>query len=187
MGLGVDYLKIHNALDFYNKIGYKKIEVPWFVPLSVLDITAPHNVESIPIVDTNHCMVGSAEQSFLHMIIRNELSPGKYVACTPCYRDEPIIDAIHQKYFMKVELINTENPDNIGFGLTVLDALTYFQYYIPDAAIRNFSDGSADIVTPDGLELGSYGIRSHEKTGPWVYGTGCAEPRLSYAMWETGK
>src|SRR5581483_9759318 len=39
-----------------------------------------------------------------------------------------------------------------------------------------------DIVTDDCycVELGSYGIRAHSNI-IWAYGTGCAEPRLSYA------
>lgn len=30
-----------------------------------------------------------------------------------------------------------------------------------------------------GYELGSYGIRRFKNLSQWVYGTGCAEPRLS--------
>jgi hypothetical protein len=30
-----------------------------------------------------------------------------------------------------------------------------------------------------GYELGSYGIRKYKNLFQWVYGTGCAEPRLS--------
>lgn len=40
-----------------------------------------------------------------------------------------------------------------------------------------------DIVTDlQKIELGSYGIRQHPSVGRWVYGTGLAEPRYSYAI-----
>lgn len=36
-------------------------------------------------------------------------------------------------------------------------------------------------ITYKGIELGSYGMRKCEFL-EWVYGTGCAEPRLSYCQ-----
>src|SRR3989339_1432441 len=97
MDTDVDYAKIADSLDFYESIGYKKINVPWTVSREADQITGKGLPEVTSILG-NH--VASAEQSFLELIINNKLSEGKFVACTPCYRDDNL-DEYHNKYFMK--------------------------------------------------------------------------------------
>jgi hypothetical protein len=56
--------------------------------------------------------------------------------------------------------------------------LEFYQKYIPMAETKKTNIGY-DIVYR-GMELGSYGIREDQFTNfKWIYGTGCAEPRLS--------
>jgi len=47
-----------------------------------------------------------------------------------------------------------------------------------DEVILKNKNGIYDITYKD-IELGSYGIR-HCEFLDWIFGTGCAEPRLSY-------
>ena len=77
---------------------------------------------------------------------------------------------------MKVELIN--------FGDNRLDdmmemCLSFYSKYLPVKKVQ--TEIGFDIMSYDGIELGSYGVRSnpHPLIGSWNYGTGCAEPRLS--------
>ena len=113
------------------------------------------------------------------LILQGKLPPGRYQAITPCFRDEPVLDEIHKYWFMKVELIDTLNCDAEAL---LRDALSFFSRYLP-CAIENFEDGSQDIVSqPDSIELGSYGVRTRQSVGSWAYGTGLAEPRMSYCI-----
>jgi hypothetical protein len=85
---------------------------------------------------------------------------------------------------MKVELINTIPGEQRTGGLDymVKTALGFFDQYIR-TAVKPMDGGSLDIVADkSGVELGSYGIRTNDKVGSWIYGTGVAEPRLSTAM-----
>jgi hypothetical protein len=65
-------------------------------------------------------------------------------------------------------------------------AQTFFQQYLSVKIIKTTEEhNSFDIVEETtGIELGSYGIRQYknpelEYDFTWIYGTGCAEPRLS--------
>ena len=52
--------------------------------------------------------MASGEQSFLYLYLKNFLPKGKYQTVTPCFREE-VFDETHTKYFMKNELIITDN------------------------------------------------------------------------------
>ena len=133
-------------------------------------------------------LVGSAEQSFIHLDSIGELGNGKFVACTPCFRNEDYIDELHQRSFMKVELYrnDTANPDDLaGF---IDEVVCFYRTRLnrsnPEAfkklVVRKFSDGTADLEL-GGIEIGSYGVRSYGDTH-WMYGTAIAEPRFSTAL-----
>ncbi len=170
----IDYTKLEMAIDFYRWKGYKQVEVPWIISDTAMYITAPSK-ESVVHSDCGS-LVASAEQSFLEMVIRKNITPGKYVACTPCFRKELIIDELHQNYFMKVELFVNDVVDESQLLKVVHHAYDFFNTQIDPDIVK--TDIGYDIVAK-GIELGSYGIRDHHLTGPWIYGTGCAEPRLS--------
>jgi hypothetical protein len=181
----VSYPKIHwdilaQSIDFYDRMGFAYVEAPWIVSDEAINVTLP------PEHKVTRCdagpLVGSAEQSFIQLALDGSLQPGRYVAATPCFRDDPP-DALHQRYFFKVELIEFGKEDRAPH-LAVRDmaetALIFF---------RGLPEGrDAEIVsTPQGLdielrgiELGSYGHRQHENLY-WIYGTGFAEPRFSIA------
>lgn len=191
------YRRLIEAMAFYEKCGFRAIDVPWAVSRAALDITRP--IQAGPETLLYHaggielCPVASAEQSFLQMqmdarTIGHHMT-GSYVAITPCFRNEHVVDALHQPYFMKVELISWDHADEDGMSRMLSLAGAFFERYLGWETVKNnefdpIGVGQAiDIVAKEsGIELGSYGIREHPAVGRWLYGTGCAEPRLSYAI-----
>lgn len=182
----IDYLKIAKAVEFYSDFRY--IEVPWAITKEVMGVTLPTGRTLYPF--EGNYLVASAEQSFLQMINDKKLNPGKYLAVTPCFRDDPLSET-HQRYFVKVELINYTGdtvPTVHLLNEMVQKSFQFFQQYLNPKIVDTSTDGrfilglSFDINSPENIELGSYGIRHHEDIGYWIYGTGVAEPRLSYAI-----
>ena len=113
------------------------------------------------------------------MIVNNNLKPGKYVGITPCFRDEPILDELHKSYFMKVELIDTLRADSLNN--MIQSAKEFYLKYL-DVSVIETQDEMYDIEdTKNRIELGSYGTRRY-KNIEYVFGTGCALPRLTYAI-----
>jgi len=181
----IDYRKISLALDFYESRGYQRVKVPWVVSPKAEMITG----RDFPAVASDlGYHVASAEQSFLQMILDGRLPVGKFVACTPCYRDEQETE-YSEKWFLKVELINylgfdrTKNPEK-SVKEILADAKNFLRKYLPAKAEK--TDIGFDLVSPDGIELGSYGWRRYGGFS-WVYGTGLAEPRFSQCLAKRGR
>lgn len=120
--------------------------------------------------------VASGEQSFIQMMLDGQ--PLKRAICvTPCWRFEPRVDMLHRKYFMKAELINAQDVDEGHLMDMVHDACSFFEKFFSVRTVK--TEIGYDIVEKGTrIELGSYGIRRY-KDLKWVYGTACAEPRLS--------
>lgn len=189
----INYKNLHDASVYYENCGFRRIETPWWVTEEINDVTKPADATSYKIDINDKVLVASGEQSFLYMINKGQLPPGKYQTITPCFRNEHF-DTYHSKYFMKLELIwilNNENKDIRDYLLSqvISDAKVLFLKQIEVEVVKTeqslydktiISD-SYDIVTKDGLELGSYGIRQCD-FATWIYGTGIAEPRFSKAV-----
>jgi len=197
------YRNLINAMLFYERAGYMALDVPWCVSDEAMNITRPvwaGTVNAAYIAGgKQQCPVASAEQSFLQIQLDSlaasgSLNTGTYVAITPCFRNEPVIDDLHQPYFMKVELYDAtanliSEAAEPRLNAMIERAERFFHQYLDVVVVPNeeydpLKVGEAfDIVAKGSrIELGSYGIRKHPKVGTWVYGTGCAEPRLSYAI-----
>jgi hypothetical protein len=215
----VQYRRLADAVEFYEKRGYRYMHTPFLVQQKVCNSTKPRQFRPIHhhIDALNHTfhIVASGEQSFLQLQYERHkfgkpLMTGKYQTITPCYRDERSIDDIHRIGFMKLELIdwgmNLKDEVIVQFkgespvGTVVATplgtdavasmaqtALEFFSQHIICEVFPNelVDEQGVDIATMSGLELGSYGVRKRTIRGfefNWVYGTGLAEPRLSYAM-----
>lgn len=190
--LHIDYRKLDESQNTYAKKGYRLIEVPWMVPLDPRMATSPGGrIDALiqsPFRDGNY-LVASGEQGFLHLMSSGLLPPGAYQSVTPCFRDEQV-DFLHRKTFMKNELIKTDEVSRKALDGMVEDALAFFSMYLPRELLivkeepAHGAEINLDImvnVHGEFMEIGSYGIR---RSGylRWVYGTGCAEPRLSAAV-----
>ena len=179
----INYQNLADSVEFYKNHGYVPIEVPWTVSEYVDDITKPADRIHYQLKHNNKCLIASGEQGFLYLYLKDYLPLGKFQTITPCFRDEPY-DLYHEKCFMKNELIITDDTSDIMLNKIIDDARAFYSKIIgcpiEELEIVNTSTDfeiSLDINFKD-VELGSYGIRETEFI-KWIYGTGCAEPRLS--------
>lgn len=150
--------------------------IPWLVEENISNITKPQNRNNFYVRDK--VLVASAEQSFITLLKNQDVGLGYYIGLSPCFRDEDDINNLHNNYFMKSELFITENVNSNNLQNVINHALEFFNQYIKCEVIK-INDLSYDIIdSKNKLELGSYGIRMHNNY-MWIYGTGCAEPRLT--------
>jgi hypothetical protein len=185
----INYDIIGQSVSHYSGLGYERIEAPWWVSTNVLNMTTPEWIEKTYYLEANKkCLVASGEQSYLYMMVKDRLPVGrKYQTVTPCFRDESI-DFLHKKCFIKNELIvncsglTIDKAEDMYHRMRE-DAFLFFKRYLDAREEETYEDAlmSTDIVSPQGVELGSYGIREHSGY-TWVYGTGVAEPRLSRVL-----
>lgn len=177
----IDYSLIAHALKYYEFLGYRRIETPWLVSKEINNITAPKDVEQYYVYKggKEKTLVASGEQSFLYLINKGFLpKEGRFVTCTPCFRNEDF-DLTHSKYFLKVELIVVGESVESYLNTVKLDCRRFFDNYVKCEEIQ--TDIGYDLIA-NGIEVGSYGIRSVPGLATWVYGTGLAEPRFSRVM-----
>lgn len=179
----IDYGLIARSIDFYEKEGFSRIESPWTVSKFIDGITKPKDRNSFEIVHNGKCLVASGEQSFLYLYLKGFLPKGMFQTTTPCFRDEPF-DFYHTKYFIKNELIITNDVTRPNLIKIVETATKFFETMFKKVDVISLYDGSYDIEV-EGQELGSYGIRETEFL-TWIYGTGCAEPRTSLLIKQYG-
>lgn len=181
----MNYGHIANALDYYQSRGYAYIrDAPWYVSHDAYNATKPEGSTDIRIATPAGMfgnLVASGEQSFIQMILDGQ--PLKRAICaTPCFRWESRPDEYHRQYFMKAELINGQDVDVGHLMHMIHEACSFFEQFIPQVRVIQAGPGY-DIVEKDSrMELGSYGIRTLDVAGrslKWIYGTACAEPRLS--------
>lgn len=179
---------IASALQFYKK-DFKLISVPMCVGFESILHTLPKgripllrdNTDS-PQEDTYY--VGSAEQGFIEMHSQGKLWNGYYAALTPCQRNEQE-DESHYTIFLKLELIIVGQhalPEMLTYVKTFLEQEDFDWVVVPS----DCKDNEVDIEV-NGVEVGSYGINVMPDGTPYTYGTGIAEPRLSYARGKWGK
>jgi aspartyl/asparaginyl-tRNA synthetase len=174
----INYKILTESLDFYEKQNFQRVETPWIVSDSVSNITKPVGGKDFSITEKNKVLVASGEQGFLYQYLKGFLPHGTYQTLTPCFRDEKF-DEWHHKYFMKNELIKTDSTTKTDLKSMIDLSMLFFKQYLPEKliSIKEYDSETFDIECA-GIELGSYGIRSCSFL-KWVYGTGCAEPRLS--------
>lgn len=170
----INYNILHESTVFYESKGFSRVESPWLVTDAIDSITRPKGVVPYTVSNKGKNLVASGEQSFLYMYLKDFLPKGKFQTITPCFRNESF-DFTHSKYFMKNELIQTKDVNKESLEIMVSNAIEFFSKYI-DVEIVTTSDGFD--LNWGQYELGSYGIRSCEFLD-WIYGTGCAEPRLT--------
>lgn len=177
--MNIEWSLIGQAIDFYSKYDFQYIEVPWTVSSEAIAVTLPIDKYGFlawhPKKELGF-LVGSAEQSFIQMMISGKLDPGRYSAATPCFREDDI-DQYHLPYFFKIELIDTISEsvnDTLSIAKSFFDKLS-----LKPTEILETSDNCYDIYL-NGIEIGSYGLRRYQKYA-WVYGTGLALPRFSQA------
>jgi hypothetical protein len=191
----MNYGNIAAAVDYYQKHGYVYFpDAPWYVAEAAYYATRPTDSKDVYLADgpaaalgdpVRKFMVASGEQSFIQMMLDGQ--PLKQAICvTPCFRIERNNDW-RRPYFMKAELINAHDVDLGHLVHLVHQAESFFEQFFSVRVVetgKNFRDEPLFDIVEKGtrVELGSYGIRRLEVAGrriDWIYGTACAEPRLS--------
>lgn len=174
----INYKLLDTSQKYYSNNGdFKVIEAPWTVTKMVSDITKPEDASHWTIKEKNKVLVASGEQSFLYLYLKGFLPKGRYQTITPCFRDDSF-DFIHTKYFMKNELIDTEDTSFKNLIDIIGIAKRFFQqYFVGDLKVEQTDENAFDLMWMQ-YEIGSYGIRECEYL-KWIYGTGLAEPRFS--------
>ncbi len=178
----IDYSLIANSITYYESLGFHRVETPWTVTPAVNKITAPANAHLFNI-DNGKCLVASGEQSFLYQYLKGFLPFGRFQTVTPCFRYEEF-DDLHTKYFIKNELIQTDDVSDTALSEMLLCAKNFFNDYFDNDVFvtQGVEKGEPTFdILYRGVELGSYGRRKCSYL-TWLYGTGCAEPRLSSTM-----
>jgi hypothetical protein len=172
------------TLEHFEQLGYKSIEVPWIVPSDIMKMTFPirDRIFSENNGGFETCygdLVASAEQSFLDLQVNQNLKKGSYVALTPCFRVEPVLDFLHKPYFAKTELYITDDVTNERFEEMIDQALVNFKKIAKNGHVFTIekTNVGCDILA-DGLEIGSYNKMSYNGFD-WLCGTAVAEPRFS--------
>lgn len=174
------------ALKFYEKKGYMPIDVPLVVDMNVSEHTKPNGVPELyhGKVDGEHkCYVASAEQSFIQLHKEGKLPNGRYMAVTPCYRHERFTSDTHYLIFMKLELIvvGVDFKDSDEAVEDLSEDCREFFLSVGKVINKCYDEynGGLDLCDSRGTELGSYGYRTMLDGTGYVYGTGCAFPRIS--------
>ena len=184
------YKNICDAEEFFTPYGFIKRDVPWLVSKEASDATKPNEGKDLYVLDADSdlgFLPASGEQSFIEMMIEGTLSEGLYQCTTPCFRIEDAPDDLHRLSFMKTELIIYGiNDSTINLRWLLGICRDYFGQYFDGEITIVLTEIGFDLVTSQGIELGSYGERRwsdpYGKEHTWIYGTGCAEPRLSQAV-----
>ncbi|AUS02890.1 hypothetical protein NVP2275O_309 [Vibrio phage 2.275.O._10N.286.54.E11] len=179
--MNIDTSLIFQAIKHYEEYGYNMVTVPMLVDEEASRLTKPKGCKDLYHKDKVY--VASAEQSFIQLYNEGELMTGKYMALTPCYRDEPELDDTHFNIFLKLELIKVYREGyKPGASVVLDDAYDFFKPLAKyNTKLVSFGNNNHDIEI-NGLEVGSYGYRQFSDGTWYVYGTGIAEPRLSYAL-----
>lgn len=194
MDIAVNWSRLGRAVDFYTQRGYTYVEAAWAVSPEATAITCPRPEFTGEVAQWGS-LVGSAEQSFIQMMMDETLPSGKFVACTPCVRLGDAVDDLHQIGFMKVELFRTDRVDDSAVESVIEDARLFMNLELgqnflfdPTAAprVERVQTHEGFDLELYGIEVGSYGRRSHPSMWKdWICGTGLAEPRFSTA-WAMG-
>ena len=181
----IDWALIGKAVDFYESARFKYVEVPWIVSDEAVNATLPEGARPMRVAfGGERSLVGSAEQSFLQMMLYDKLEPGSYVAASPCFRDD-VVDEWHFKDFLKVELIMVvDQPAPREYARSLaMEAAVFFRKVggAESQHLRLVETAIGLDLEYGGVEIGSYGVRSN-RGHHWVCGTGLAEPRFSQAL-----
>lgn len=181
----INYDNIAASIEYYQTIGYERIEAPWWVSEDIMKMTAPTDHEKDYLLNTNKkVLVASGEQSFLYMATKGRLPNGSYQTVTPCFRNESI-GRLHRKCFIKNELIIVGEDLKYKLKKITNDCFKFFHQVVPkefhdQLNVIKLLENQYDIFLGD-VEIGSYCHRKNEVL-EWICATGCAEPRLTMAI-----
>lgn len=181
----IDYELLAKAVEFYRRAGFFQVEVPWMVSPISDSLTRPEGRRAFEVVPTGLNLCASGESGLRERwSLDNHIYPDvDYFTVTPCFRDEsPGRELTHSREFMKLELGRATSDLKVAQRTALMyfdNARAFAESIHPKLrfSLQNTGGGHYDLEY-QGLELGSYGVRSGHDSY-WVYGTGLALPRFS--------
>lgn len=160
----------------YGFVEYTKL--PWHV--SNLAIKMTTNFKPHKTMDGN--FVGSAEQSFIELMLNNKLDKEvRYVAISPCLRNDNI-NEIHDRQFYKAELFScSESYDYRDDFIKI--AKDCMKKFIDDKIkiTEQVIDCNQTDLLINNIEVGSY-VSKFYNGKKWTCGTLIAVPRFNIAI-----
>ncbi len=179
--LSIDANLLAAAQNYYANYGYIDTPTPWLVGEAAYRATLPPDHDGYEwqsLLGGYH--VGSAEQGFMQLMADGVAIPERAQSTSPCYRGEPTYDDLHWPYFYKLELYNADTSDTSLAEMIATARGLFTQMDIPTRIVQT-GDRAYDLETAKThIELGSYGVRTFQGH-TWLYGTGLALPRASFA------
>jgi hypothetical protein len=124
----IDFKLLNDSIYFYEEYGFLRIESPWTVSIEVDDITRPLDKTPFELKHNNKRLVASGEQSFLYLYLKEFLPKGSFQTVTPCFRYDEF-DFLHTKYFMKNEIIKTDEVNDYECEKMVDMCFNFFTKY----------------------------------------------------------
>lgn len=189
----MNYKLISQAAELYSDRYVYVPDAPWAVGREAYYATKPYDAgPDITLVvegQPTQYMVASGEQSFIQMMLDGRFIKRAY-CITPCFRPDRY-DYLKRPQFEKLELINADDVTFANLYHMMHDAASFFERHV-DIKFIQTGPMSFDIIERQTrIELGSYGLREMNLPDgrhlEWIYGTGCAEPRLSVAIHGSGR
>lgn len=181
----INYQRLVIASKIYDAY-FKQIDTPTIIESWIDDLTRPPSKAPF-VVDSTLRLAASGEQGFLQLRAQGLLPDGTYQTISPCFRKD-IVDELHQHQFVKLELIEIATsikPDFVELQIQrmMLVSKMFFESQGITSNIIETGPKQYDLIcSKTGIELGSYGFRTNEDLGDWIYGTGCAEPRMDIVL-----
>lgn len=182
------FARMARSLHYWQVRGWAHVSLPWLAPERYTACTRPLDAPDDP-TTTHGNLLASGEQSFLMLEDQGRLPDGdRFIGWTPCFRHEPVFDSTHHFYFLKAELYQRTTEELMTAHLN--EMVEHARVWMDLEAALTGQSGRAAIVQTGflqfdievaGMEVGSYGVRAANGR-LYVYGTACAEPRLSTAL-----
>lgn len=184
-----------DILDYFVDKGFEYIDVPWLISKSTEKLTLPSDRLSNSFVEKDVTFVGSAEQGFLELYLKDKIEKNKdYVSFSPCVRLNDNQTIYSKETFYKVELSAIVEDYQ-----TAIQTFHRFKEY-SKALFLSVTNRRAreDIISTsqidlfilndnnEEIEVGSYGFRRLTDGNYLIFGTGAALYRLSLLHKETG-
>jgi hypothetical protein len=174
----IDYKLLGAAVSFYEKLGYMYVETPWLVSSAAILHSAPPGIDypRVSCLTKRQYLVASSEQGACQIDLDSGGFPEKAIFVSPCFRNEPVLDDKKHFYFMKAELFSLGDAQE----RVIADACQLFSSLSSFPVSRVNTDIGVDLEI-NGIEIGSYGVRSLPSGKKYTYGTGLALPRFTFA------
>jgi hypothetical protein len=168
----INYNIIGNSISYYEQKGFKRIESPWTVTKATSDITRPVGAAEFTISEKNKVLVASGEQSFLYLYNKDFLPKGKFQTVTPCFRND-VFDSLHTKYFIKNELIITDDTSKKQLQYIINCARDFFRIYclqpkLNDSYLMNIGEKDDVLIVETGNGGGTI-VDEVDIKSPYLY------------------